>query len=271
MDALRCPPDDADVDTLSGGERRRVALCRLLLSHPDLLLLDEPTNHLDAESVDWLERFLQEYPGTVVAITHDRYFLDNVAQLDPRARPRQGLPLRGQLLVVARAEAGAAAPARRSRHRPASARCSASWSGCAWRPGPARPRARPASPAYEKLQAEAEADNGAGDRLEIAIPPGRPPRRHGDRGRPPVEGLRRPAADRRPVVHAAAGRHRRRHRPERRGQDHAVPDDHGPGAARRRRGHDRRDRRAGLRRPEPATRSTRTPRSSRRSPAASST
>ena len=79
MDALRCPPPDAGVATLSGGERRRVALCRLLLRSPDLLLLDEPTNHLDAESVAWLERFLKDYPGTVVAITHDRYFLDNVA------------------------------------------------------------------------------------------------------------------------------------------------------------------------------------------------
>jgi ATP-binding cassette ChvD family protein len=79
MDALRCPPGDAAVDTLSGGERRRVALCRLLLSHPDMLLLDEPTNHLDAESVAWLERFLKDYTGTVVAVTHDRYFLDNVA------------------------------------------------------------------------------------------------------------------------------------------------------------------------------------------------
>jgi sulfate-transporting ATPase len=79
MDALRCPPGDAEVAKLSGGERRRVALCRLLLSKPDMLLLDEPTNHLDAESVAWLERFLHEYPGTVVAVTHDRYFLDNVA------------------------------------------------------------------------------------------------------------------------------------------------------------------------------------------------
>src|SRR4051812_18731642 len=79
MDALRLPPGDQDVTTLSGGERRRVALCRLLLSHPDLLLLDEPTNHLDAESVAWLERFLKDYKGCIVAVTHDRYFLDNVA------------------------------------------------------------------------------------------------------------------------------------------------------------------------------------------------
>jgi sulfate-transporting ATPase len=95
MDALRCPPGDADVTKLSGGERRRVALCRLLLQKPDLLLLDEPTNHLDAESVAWLERFLDDYPGTVVAVTHDRYFLDNVAgwilELDRgRALPFEG-------------------------------------------------------------------------------------------------------------------------------------------------------------------------------------
>src|SRR5205807_6508161 len=79
MDAMRLPPGDSDPKTLSGGERRRVALCKVLLRQPDLLLLDEPTNHLDAESVAWLERHLQEYPGTVVAVTHDRYFLDNAA------------------------------------------------------------------------------------------------------------------------------------------------------------------------------------------------
>src|ERR671927_2038087 len=95
MDALRCPPGDADVTVLSGGERRRVALCKLLLEAPDLLLLDEPTNHLDAESVAWLEQHLEKYAGTVVAVTHDRYFLDNVAQwileLDRgRAYPYEG-------------------------------------------------------------------------------------------------------------------------------------------------------------------------------------
>ena len=95
MDALRLPPPDADVNTLSGGEKRRVALCQVLLEEPDMLLLDEPTNHLDAESVAWLERYLAEFPGTVVAVTHDRYFLDNVAgwilELDRGA----GIPYEG--------------------------------------------------------------------------------------------------------------------------------------------------------------------------------
>jgi ATP-binding cassette ChvD family protein len=95
MDALRCPPADADVKTLSGGERRRVALCRLLLSKPDMLLLDEPTNHLDAESVAWLERYLKDFPGTVVAITHDRYFLDNVAGWILELDRGQGIPWEG--------------------------------------------------------------------------------------------------------------------------------------------------------------------------------
>ena len=95
MDALRCPPGDADVGQISGGERRRVALCRLLLARPDMLLLDEPTNHLDAESVAWLERYLKEYPGTVVAITHDRYFLDNVAGWILELDRGHGIPWEG--------------------------------------------------------------------------------------------------------------------------------------------------------------------------------
>ncbi|HEV2873754.1 MAG TPA: energy-dependent translational throttle protein EttA, partial [Thermoleophilaceae bacterium] len=95
MDALRLPPGDADVETLSGGERRRVALCRLLLQSPDLLLLDEPTNHLDAESVAWLEKHLEDYRGTVVAVTHDRYFLDNVAGWILELDRGRGIPFRG--------------------------------------------------------------------------------------------------------------------------------------------------------------------------------
>ena len=171
MDALRCPPDDADVSTLSGGERRRVALCRLLLSAPDLLLLDEPTNHLDAESVDWLERFLQEYAGTVVAITHDRYFLDNVAKWILELDRGRGIPFEGNYSSwleqkqerLAREEKSNVAR-RRSLER------ELEWVRMAPKARQAKGKARLV--AYEKLQAEAEADRDGGDRLEIAIPPG---------------------------------------------------------------------------------------------------
>jgi ATPase subunit of ABC transporter with duplicated ATPase domains len=104
MDALRCPPPDADVTKLSGGERRRVALCRLLLSQPDMWLLDEPTNQMDAESVSWLERFLEEYPGTVVAVTHDRYFLDNVTGWILELEHGRGIPHEGNYTSWLRAK-----------------------------------------------------------------------------------------------------------------------------------------------------------------------
>ena len=108
MEALRCPPGDAEVETLSGGEKRRVALCRLLLAKPDILLLDEPTNHLDAESVAWLEHHLRDYPGTVVMVTHDRYFLDNITEWTLELDRGAGHSLSRQLFLLARAEAQAA-------------------------------------------------------------------------------------------------------------------------------------------------------------------
>ena len=169
MDALRCPPPDADVTTLSGGERRRVALCRLLLKSPDLLLLDEPTNHLDAESVAWLERFLKEYKGTVVAVTHDRYFLDNVGRMDPRARSRLGHPVEGQLLVLAGSEAAAAVAGRevRSKRQKTLAR-ELEWIRMSPRARQAKGKAR--LNAYEQLLNEDTAQKI--EQVEIYIPPG---------------------------------------------------------------------------------------------------
>ena len=143
-DALRLPPWDADVTKISGGERRRVALCQLLLSKPDMLLLDEPTNHLDAESVRWLEHFLEQYPGTVIAVTHDRYFLDNVAGWILELDRGHGIPWQGN--YSSWLEQKEAAPRRsRSSSRTRSRRCSrANSSGCARTRRRARPRARPA-------------------------------------------------------------------------------------------------------------------------------
>ncbi|MSV81970.1 MAG: energy-dependent translational throttle protein EttA [Actinobacteria bacterium] len=172
MDALRCPPDDADVTLLSGGERRRVALCRLLLSHPDLLLLDEPTNHLDAESVDWLERFLQEYTGTVVAITHDRYFLDNVAKWILELDRGRGIPFEGnysswleQKQERLAKEEKASDAKRRTLER------ELEWVRMSPKARQSKGKARLA--AYDKLQQEAEAAERGPDKLEITIPVGK--------------------------------------------------------------------------------------------------
>ncbi len=171
MDALRCPPDDADVTTLSGGEKRRVALCRLLLRHPDLLLLDEPTNHLDAESVYWLERFLQEYEGTVVAITHDRYFLDNVAQWILELDRGRGIPFEGNYSSwLEQKLARLAGEERASDARQRTLARELEWVRLAPRARQAKGKARLG--AYEKLLAEAQADKGSARDLEIAIPPG---------------------------------------------------------------------------------------------------
>jgi len=171
MDALRCPPDDADVTTLSGGEKRRVALCRLLLRHPDLLLLDEPTNHLDAESVEWLERFLQEYAGTVVAITHDRYFLDNVAQWILELDRGRGIPFSGN--YSSWLEQKLERMAREQKQADARQRTLArelEWVRMGAKARQAKGKARLS--AYEKLLAEANDAKTAARELEIAIPPG---------------------------------------------------------------------------------------------------
>ena len=173
MDALRCPPSDADVSKLSGGERRRVALCRLLLSKPDLLLLDEPTNHLDAESVGWLERFLQEYTGTVVAVTHDRYFLDNVAgwilELDRGA----GIPYEGNYsgwLEQKRARLAQEEKTETARQRALAEEFE--WVKQSPRARQAKSKARLS--AYEELLSEHQSREGRQSKLEIVIPT--PPR-----------------------------------------------------------------------------------------------
>src|SRR5687768_13654776 len=169
MDALRLPPPDADVNTLSGGERRRVALCRLLLLSPDLLLLDEPTNHLDAESVAWLERFLKDYPGTVVAVTHDRYFLDNVAGWILELDRGHGIPYEGNYTgwleqKQSRLQQEEKAETKRQR----TLQRELEWIRMSPRARQAKGKAR--LNAYEQLLAEDTAQKV--DTVEIYIPPG---------------------------------------------------------------------------------------------------
>ena len=171
MDALRLPPPDADVTTLSGGERRRVALCRLLLSKPDLLLLDEPTNHLDAETVAWLERALRDYPGTIVAVTHDRYFLDNVAgwilELDRGA----GIPWEGNYSSwLEQKQARLAAEERADKAREQALARELEWIRMSPRARQSKGKAR--LNAFNDLVAEAESAEQRESKLEIAIPPG---------------------------------------------------------------------------------------------------
>ena len=232
MDALRCPPDDADVTKLSGGERRRVALCRLLLDQPDLLLLDEPTNHLDAELVNWLEGHLRDYPGAILIVTHDRYFLDNVTGWILELDRGRGIPYEGNYsawLVQKQKRLEQEGREEAARQRTLAARAgmdprvaqgaagevqgalSSATRNCSSRRTRSRPQtAQIVIPVAERLGQNVVDFDG------------------------PAEGLWRQAADRRPHLQAAARRHRRRDRAERRRQDHAVPHDHRAGEAGRR-------------------------------------
>ncbi|MDQ6842132.1 MAG: ATP-binding cassette domain-containing protein, partial [Actinomycetota bacterium] len=171
MDALRCPPADADVSTLSGGERRRVALCRLLLGQPDLLLLDEPTNHLDAESVAWLERHLSDYAGTVVAVTHDRYFLDNIAGWILELDRGRGIPYEGNYSSwLEQKHARLASEEKADKVRERTLARELEWIRQSPRARQAKGKAR--ITAYEALVAEAEAGPEKREKIEITIPPG---------------------------------------------------------------------------------------------------
>ena len=232
MDALRLPPPDADVSKISGGEKRRVALCKILLERPDLLLLDEPTNHLDAESVAWLERHLAEYPGTVVAVTHDRYFLDNVAgwilELDRGA----GIPWEGnysswleqkeqRLDVEEKQESAKRRTLQRElewvRMSPRARHAKSARAHRAVRGAPRRQGARSARRDAGALHSGRAAPGG---------------RRRARRGS--AKGLRRPPPHGGPLLRPAARRHRRDHRAKRRRQDDALQDDRRAGEARRR-------------------------------------
>ena len=169
MDALRCPAGDADVTKLSGGERRRVALCRLLLQRPDLLLLDEPTNHLDAESVAWLEKFLENYPGTVVAVTHDRYFLDNVAGWILELDRGKGIPYEGNYTGwLEQKQKRLAVESSQEKSRERTLARELEWIGQS--PSARRSKSKARIAAYEELLAQDNEQLG-GD-AQIVIPPG---------------------------------------------------------------------------------------------------
>src|SRR6267143_427765 len=219
-DALRLPSWDMDVTKISGGERRRVALCRLLLSEPDMLLLDEPTNHLDALSVQWLEQYLERFPGTVMAVTHDLLPRQR-RRLDPRARPRLRHPVAGQLLRLARAEG--AAPGGRGEAGGGAHQGDAGGARVGARQSKGKAREEQGAPralqgARVRRRAEAQRD-------QRNLHPARAaPRRPGDRSRGAEEGVRRQAAVRESVFPPAARRHRRHHRAERRRENDALQD-----------------------------------------------
>ena len=246
MDALRCPPDDWTSTTSRAARSRRVALCKLLLEQPELLLLDEPTNHLDAETIAWLEGHLRDYPGAILIVTHDRYFLDNVTGWILELDRGRGIPYEGNYSSWLEqkqkrlAQEGREEEARQrtiEREQRMGARLAEGAAGEVQ-------GAHPALRGPRRQGGREGPDDGADHHSDR-----RAARQQRHRVREPHQGLRRQAPHRRALLQAAARRHRRRHRPERRRQDDALPHDHRPGKAGRRRDHDRRDREARLCRP----------------------
>jgi len=213
MDALRCPPGDMSVRVISGGERRRVALCRLLLRKPDILLLDEPTNHLDAETVAWLEHHLQTYPGTVIAVTHDRYFLDNVAGWILELDRGHGIPWKGNYSSwLEQKRTRLQDEEKKESQRQKTLQRELEWIRMAPKGRHAKSKSRITS--YETLLREEPEKREREQEIFIAPGPRRPPS-HG-----------------RPFLLCAPRGHRRHRRAQRGGKDDALPDDHRPGNAR---------------------------------------
>ena len=226
MEALRCPPSDWSVENLSGGEKRRIALTRLLIQKPSILLLDEPTNHLDAESVQWLENHLKEYPGAVLMITHDRYFLDNVVSWILELDRGKYFPYEGNYSTYLEKKS----KRMEQEEREESGRQKAIKDELEWIRQGAKARQTKSKARIAKFdQLVAAQEKHVPGKAEILI---QVPERLGGKvieveGR--HQGLWRQAAVRGPVVHASAGRHRRRDRPQRRRQVDAVQADHRPG------------------------------------------
>ena len=241
MDALRCPPDDQKIAELSGGERRRVALCRLLLQQPDVLLFDEPTNHLDAESIDWLEQHLEQYKGTVLCVTHDRYFLDNVAGWILELDRGEGIPYEGNYAswLEQKSKRLAQEEKHESKRRKELDR-ELDWIRQSPKGRRAKNKARINN--YESMLAEGTKEKDA--RLNIPIPNGPRLGQQGDRSQRSDQGVWRQAPRGRAELPAASCGHCGHHRPQRGGKDHLVPHDDGGGDARwrcHRHGGDRED------------------------------
>ena len=248
MEALRCPPGDMAVDNLSGGEKRRIALTRLLIQKPDILLLDEPTNHLDAELVEWLENHLKEYAGAVLMITHDRYFLDHVVGWILELDRGKYFPYEGNYSTYLETKAKRLA----QEEREESGKQKALQRELEWirqTPAARQTKSKARVRKFEELQ-NAQ-DNRPVGKAQIVI---QVPERLGSKVIE-INNVSKAYGDKLLFedlsLHPAARRHRRHHRPERRRQVHPVPPDHRPGEARHRRDRHRPDRAPRLRRPEP--------------------